>query len=54
MTFAAGYSAVYQALVIVLIGVIAYAFIKARRERDWQLPFTPDLGIPDPARHTSP
>ena len=53
VTFAAGYGAVYQALVIVLIGVIAYAFIKARRERDWQLPVPPDLGIPDATRHPS-
>jgi basic amino acid/polyamine antiporter, APA family len=53
VTFAAGYGAVYQALVIVLIGVIAYAFIKARRERDWQLPVPPGLGIPDATRHPS-
>ena len=33
VTFAAGYSSVYQALLIVLIGVIIYAFLKARRER---------------------
>jgi APA family basic amino acid/polyamine antiporter len=34
VTFAAGYSAVYQAMVVVLLGVILYAFLKARRERD--------------------
>jgi basic amino acid/polyamine antiporter, APA family len=33
VTFAAGYSAVYQAVLVVLIGVIIYAFLKARRER---------------------
>ena len=33
VTFAAGYSAVYQALLVVLIGVVLYAFLKARRER---------------------
>ena len=33
VTFAAGYQAVYQALVIVLAGVIVYAFLKAQRER---------------------
>ena len=33
VTFAAGYSAVYQAMVVVLAGIILYAFIKARRER---------------------
>ena len=37
VTFAAGYSAVYQALLVVLIGVILYAFLKARRERDGQV-----------------
>jgi basic amino acid/polyamine antiporter, APA family len=33
VTFAAGYAAVYQAMVVVLLGVILYAFLKARRER---------------------
>jgi len=33
VTFAAGYAAVYQAMVIVLAGIILYAFLKARRER---------------------
>ena len=33
VTFAAGYASVYQALLVVLIGVIIYAFLKARRER---------------------
>ena len=33
VTFAAGYSAVYQAMVVVLLGIILYAFLKARRER---------------------
>jgi basic amino acid/polyamine antiporter, APA family len=33
VTFAAGYQAVYQALVVVLAGVVVYAFLKARRER---------------------
>jgi basic amino acid/polyamine antiporter, APA family len=32
VTFAAGYSAVYQAMVVVLAGVILYAFLNARRE----------------------
>ena len=38
VTFAAGYAAVYQAMVIVLIGVILYAFIKSHRERTGQVP----------------
>jgi basic amino acid/polyamine antiporter, APA family len=33
VTFAAGYAAVYQAMVVVLIGIVLYAFLKARRER---------------------
>jgi APA family basic amino acid/polyamine antiporter len=33
VTFAAGYAAVYQAMVVVLAGIILYAFLKARRER---------------------
>jgi APA family basic amino acid/polyamine antiporter len=31
VTFAAGYSAVYQAMIVLLAGVILYAFLKARR-----------------------
>jgi basic amino acid/polyamine antiporter, APA family len=38
VTFAAGYAAVYQALVVVLIGIILYAFLKAHRERAGQVP----------------
>jgi APA family basic amino acid/polyamine antiporter len=37
VTFAAGYAAVYQALVVVLAGVIVYAFLKAQRERAGQV-----------------
>ena len=37
VTFAAGYAAVYQALVVVLAGVILYAFLKAYRERAGQV-----------------
>jgi basic amino acid/polyamine antiporter, APA family len=37
VTFAAGYAAVYQALVIVLVGVVIYAFLKAGRERAGQV-----------------
>jgi basic amino acid/polyamine antiporter, APA family len=36
VTFAAGYSAVYQAMVVVLAGIILYAFLNARRERPGQ------------------
>jgi APA family basic amino acid/polyamine antiporter len=37
VTFAAGFAAVYQALVLVLAGVILYAFVKASRERTGQV-----------------
>ena len=42
VTFAAGYSAVYQAMVVVLVGIILYAFLKARRERTGQVPAPAD------------
>jgi APA family basic amino acid/polyamine antiporter len=38
VTFAAGYQAVYQAMVLVLVGVPIYAFLKARRERSDEVP----------------
>jgi APA family basic amino acid/polyamine antiporter len=34
VTFASGYQAVYQAMLLLLIGVPLYAFLKARRERN--------------------
>jgi APA family basic amino acid/polyamine antiporter len=37
VTFAAGFAAVYQAMVIVLAGIIIYAFVKAGRERAGQV-----------------
>ena len=44
VTFAAGYQAVYQALIVVLGGIVVYAFVKAHRDR---------LGQPAaPAQHT--
>lgn len=33
VTFASGYQVVYQALLVILIGLILYAFLNARRER---------------------
>ena len=33
VTFAAGYQVVYQALVVILAGLILYAFLNARRQR---------------------
>ncbi len=43
VTFAAGCSAVYQAMVVVLAGVIGYAFVRARRESTGQVPAPADL-----------
>jgi basic amino acid/polyamine antiporter, APA family len=43
VTFAAGYSAVYQATVVVLAGVVLYAFVRARRERLGQIPAPADI-----------
>ena len=33
MTFASGYQSVYQAMLLLLLGIPLYAFLKARRER---------------------
>jgi APA family basic amino acid/polyamine antiporter len=38
VTFASGYQAVYQAMVLVLIGIPLYAFLKACREPNGQVP----------------
>lgn len=55
--FAAGYSAVYQAMVVVLAGIILYAFIRARREHLGQIPAPTDLtgaagGRPPASQHS--
>jgi APA family basic amino acid/polyamine antiporter len=33
VTFASGYQVVYQALVVLLVGLVLYAFLNARRQR---------------------
>jgi basic amino acid/polyamine antiporter, APA family len=43
VTFAAGWAAVYQAMVLVLAGVIIYAFIVAWRQRTGQVPEPADI-----------
>ena len=43
VTFASGYQAVYQAMVLVLVGVPIYAFLKARKERRGEVPEPRDL-----------
>ena len=38
VTFASGYQVVYQALVVLLIGLVIYAFLNARREDTGEIP----------------
>jgi APA family basic amino acid/polyamine antiporter len=33
VTFAAGYQVVYQAIVVIMAGLVLYAFLNARRQR---------------------
>ncbi|HTS97470.1 MAG TPA: amino acid permease [Streptosporangiaceae bacterium] len=47
VTFAAGYSAVYQAMVVVLAGIILYAFLNARR-RPGQTAALAGADVPQP------
>jgi APA family basic amino acid/polyamine antiporter len=47
VTFAAGWAAVYQAMVLVLAGVIIYALITAWRERTGQIPGPAEAGPAD-------
>jgi basic amino acid/polyamine antiporter, APA family len=49
VTFASGYQAVYQALIVVLVGVILYAFLNGRRERTGEIPQPADNPPDDPA-----
>jgi basic amino acid/polyamine antiporter, APA family len=53
VTFTSGYQAVYDALVVLLIGVILYAFLNARREDTGAIPEPadnpPDTTAPVPA-----
>jgi APA family basic amino acid/polyamine antiporter len=49
VTFAAGWAAVYQAMILVLGGVILYAFVKAARERAGQVAEPVDAPDPGPA-----
>ena len=46
VTFAAGYQAVYQAMLLLLVGLPIYAFLKARKERLGQAP-EPDERLTD-------
>jgi len=52
VTFAAGYQAVYQALIVVLAGLVVYAFLKAQRERSGQVAAPVDNPPLEPAPGT--
>jgi basic amino acid/polyamine antiporter, APA family len=52
VTFAAGYQAVYQALIVVLAGLVVYAFLKAQRERAGQVAAPVDNPPLEPAPGT--
>jgi APA family basic amino acid/polyamine antiporter len=43
VTFASGYQVVYQALVVILAGMIIYAFLNARRQRLGEAPEPVDV-----------
>ena len=43
VTFSSGYAAVYQALLLVMVGIPLYGFLKARRERLGQIEETVDM-----------
>ena len=53
VNFSAGYQAVYQALVIVLLGVIIYAVLNGHRERAGQIPQPADNPPDDGAQPTA-
>lgn len=49
MTFASGYQVVYQAIVVIMAGLILYAFLNARRQRLGEATEPTDLAPEDPA-----
>jgi APA family basic amino acid/polyamine antiporter len=49
VTFASGYQVVYQALVVILAGIILYAFLNARRQRLGEVGEPVDLPPDEPA-----
>ena len=53
VNFTSGYQAVYQALVIVLLGVIIYAVLNGHRERAGQIPQPADNPPGDRAQPTA-
>jgi APA family basic amino acid/polyamine antiporter len=53
VTFAAGYQVVYQALVVILAGLVLYAFLNARRQRLGDAPEPVDLPPLEPTADLS-
>jgi hypothetical protein len=49
VTFASGYQVVYQALVVLLVGLIFYAFLNARRQGLGEIAYPVDLPDEVPA-----
>ena len=49
VTFASGYQVVYQALVVLLVGLVLYAFMNARRQGLGEIPIPVDLPDEVPA-----
>jgi APA family basic amino acid/polyamine antiporter len=49
VTFASGYQVVYQALVVILVGLILFAFLNARRQRLGETSEPVDLPVDHPA-----
>jgi APA family basic amino acid/polyamine antiporter len=47
VTFASGYQSVYQAMLLLLLGIPLYAFLKARRERLGQVAAPVELAVAD-------
>jgi basic amino acid/polyamine antiporter, APA family len=54
VTFASGYQAIYQTLVVVLAGIVLYAFLNARRESLGQIPDPVDNRPADSAAQAPP
>lgn len=54
VTFASGYQVVYQALVVLLVGLVLYAFLNARRQRLGESTEPVDLPAEQPAAELSP
>jgi APA family basic amino acid/polyamine antiporter len=48
VTFASGYQVVYQALVVIMVGLVLYAFLNARRQRLGEAPEPVDIPADEP------